>query len=286
MISDDGFPVFSESFLAGQDILYTQFNDVSFYIEDTDQEHLYFNILKRLFEDVKFEKIFPLDGKNNLKKHAKDHVGDKSKIYIADIDFEDILEIREYLENVFYLNKYSIENFFVDKSGLFELIREKNPKLKDNDINGLFDLNSNLQQCKVVLSDLACTFIVIQKYSLGKEYFGITPARDFHLEINPPQIKNKFIPAYLDEIDALLKNRDGRFSLKSKQQEFKKHFRSLNNALINIPGKYLLNVIKYQLERAKLIHQMSIESLTYKLSKECSVDSFAYLRTEILEYME
>lgn len=281
---DSGFPELTDSFLAGQDIFYAQFNNVNFYVEDTEQEHLYFNILKRLFDNVQFDKIFPLHGKTNLKNHANNNLGDKSKVYIADIDFEDILETKEEIENVFYLNKYSIENYFVEKSGLFELIREKSPKLKDSDITNLFDFNSKLKQSKVMLSELTCTFIVIQKYSLGKEYFGLNPARDFDLSLNPPQLRNTFLPTYFNETEELLKSLDGRYTLQSKQQEFKKHFRSVNNALKNIPGKYLLNVIKHQLEKAGLINQISIESFSYKLSKECNLASLTSLKTEILDF--
>jgi hypothetical protein len=272
--------------LAGQDIFYAQFNDVFFYVEDTEQEHLYYNILKRLFDNVEFDRIFPLHGKTNLKNHARNNTGDKSKIYIADIDFDDILGTKEELENVFYLNRYSVENFFVEKIGLFEIIREKKPKLKDTDIKDLFDFNLNLKQCKAVLTELTCTFIVIQKYSLGKEYFGLNTPRDFNLDLSPPQVRNTFLPAYLDETEQLLKRLDGRFTLKSKQQEFKNHFRSLSNTLKNIPGKYLLNVFKHQLEKAGLINQLSIESLSYKLSKECNLDSLIYLKTEIQEFRQ
>ncbi|OAD92333.1 hypothetical protein A7A78_08850 [Aequorivita soesokkakensis] len=282
----DGFPELTDSFLAGQDVFYVQFNDVSFYVEDTEQEHLYFNILKRLFVNVQFDKIFPLNGKNNLKNHARDNSQDNTKVYIADSDFEDILGTKEELENVFYLNKYSIENFLVEKEGIFEIIREKKPKLKNDEIEDLIDLNSNLKQCKLILSDLTCTFIVIQKYELGKEYFGLSPARDFNLESTPPAVRNNFLPNYFNEVEQLLQEKDGRYTLKSKQREFKSHFKLLTNALKNIPGKYLINVIKHQLEKAGLINQISIESLTYKLSKECNLDSLHYLRSEIHAYRQ
>lgn len=279
-----GFPVLTDSFLAGQDILYTQFNDVSFYVEDTEQEHLYFNILKRLFNDVQFEKIFPLNGKPNLKNHARNNLEDKTKIYIADIDFEDILGIREELDNIFYLNKYSIENFLIEKGGFFEIIREKTPKLKDSDIELLFDLDKSLRQFTPILSELSCTFIVIQKFSLRKEYFGLNPTRDLDLDATPAVIRNRFLPEFFEETETLLKAIDGRFSLKSKCLSFKKHFNSINDALQNIPGKYILKIIKHQLERARLINQISLETLTYKLSKECNLDSLDYLRGEIIEY--
>ena len=57
---DDFLPTLSESFLRGQNVLYKQFNDIEFYIEDTEQENLYYHILKIIFPQIKFEKIFPL----------------------------------------------------------------------------------------------------------------------------------------------------------------------------------------------------------------------------------
>lgn len=278
------FPELTPSFLAGQDLLYAQFNDVSFFVEDTDQEYLYFNILKRLFPNVKINKIFPLHGKGNLKNHAKAHIGDKQKIYIADLDFDEILENKEEIENVFYLNKYSIENYLIEKNGIYEIIREKNPRLKNIDISGIFSLNEILQICKRLLSELTCVFIIIQKHSLGKDYFGINPPRDFNIEPHNLGYKNSFVTDYLDEVEVLLRNIDRRFSLQAKCSQFKCHFRSIDNAMKNIPGKYILNLVKFQLVHLKLISDMTVDSFTYKLAKECDVNCFNDLREEILNY--
>lgn len=283
---ENGFPILSDSFLSGQDIFYTQFNDISFYVEDTEQEHLYFNILKRVFPNISFEKIFPLNGKTNVKNQAKENLGDKSKIFIADIDFDEILGIKEEIANVFYLRQYSVENYFLDKQGVYELIREKNPKLKNSDIETSFDFNSQLKQCKILLSELACTFVVIQKHSLGKEYFGVNPARDFDLTSTPVAYKNSFIHQYFAETEQLIKAIDARFTLKSKRKEFNKYFNSIQKVISNVPGKYLINLLKYQLEQLGLINQMNNESFCYKLSKECSVSAFNDLRISVHNYIK
>jgi len=281
---NDNFPELTPAFLAGQDLLYTQFNEVNFYVEDTEQEHLYYSILKRLFNDVNFKKIFPLNGKTNLIKHAKQNIGDKFKIYIADLDFDEILKRKENIDNVFYLDKYSIENYLLEKNGIFELIREKNPKLKNSDISNSFNYRQILKICKILLSELACTFVVIQHHSLGKEYFKINPARDFKLDINDYGYKNEAIVNYFNEVELLLKSIDRRYSLNAKCTSFKCHFRSIHNALDNIPGKYLLNLIKFQLVKSRLINDSSVDTFTYKLSKECNLDSFNALREEIIKF--
>jgi|GEM_PF-7108856 len=205
---------------------------------------------------------------------------------MADADFEEILNIQEQIENVFYLEKYSIENYFVDKDGIYELIRERHPTLKDRDIDALVDLNQNLKNCKILLTDLACAFVIIQRYSHGTSYFGLNPPRDCNLTCNPPAHRNTFISTYLNEIEQELKNIDGRYTWASKKREFVKHFNTLTKALRNIPGKYLLNLLKYQLERAGLLNQLSVQTLSYKLSKECSVSQFSELQERITDYIE
>lgn len=279
-----GFPELSNSFLSGQDILYTQFNDINFYVEDTDQEHFYFNILKNLFPDISFEKIFPLNGKDNVVIEAKHTIGDKTKVYIVDLDFDEILGRKENEENLFYLRRYSIENYLCHKTSIYEIIRERNPKLKNAQIDALYNFETLKKEWKTLLSDLSSTFIIIQKFSLGKEYFGLNCPRDFDLNSAPPVVKNQFLTNYLNEVEILLKNCDSRYTLKAQLKKLKSNYRSLENAIKNIPGKYILNLLKYQLKRLGLINQISLDSFIYKLSKDCNIDSLLFLKEKINEY--
>ena len=201
----DGFPELTDSFLAGQDILYSQFNDIDFYVEDTEQEHFYYNIFRKLFPEIKLDKIFPLNGKKNVIDAAKLTIGDKKKVYIVDLDFDKILGRRENISNIFYLEKYSIENHLFAKNTLFELIREKKTKLKNHEIELIFNYKKLLNECKHLLSELSCSFILIQKYSLGKEYFGLNPTRDFDFSTPVPKYKNNFINQFFASIELALK---------------------------------------------------------------------------------
>jgi hypothetical protein len=281
-----GFPELSDSFLSGQDILYTQFNEINFYVEDTDQEHFYYNILAKLFPNLSFEKIFPLNGKDNVIIESKLTSGDKSKVYIVDLDFDEILNKKENEDNLFYLKRYSIENYLCHKTSVYEIIREKNPKLKDNEIDNIFSFESVQKDWKKLLTELSSSFIIIQKYSLGKEYFGLNCPRDFDFNQTPSTIKNQFLPNYFSEVETLLKSRNRRYTLKSQVNKLKSNFRSLEKAIKNIPGKYILNLLKYQLESKGLINQISMESFTYKLSKDCNIDSLSFLKDEIKDYTE
>jgi hypothetical protein len=282
---NSGFPELTDSFLAGQDIFYGQFNEIEFYVEDYEQEHLYFNVLKKLFPTVKFEKIFPLNGKGNVITESQLNIGNKKKVFIVDLDFDHILGAKVAQPNLFYLKKYSIENCLVSKNAIYELIRVKNPKLKDSDIDQIFDFDSLLKETAKCLKELSSSFIVIKKHSLGIVYYGLNTNRDFDFSGATPSYRLNFISDYFASIETALKTKKKSYTLKAQLKKLKVYFKTLLNALSNIPGKYLLTFIKDRLHSMDLIVQMSVESFTYSLSKDFSGTELNYLRTAIANYI-
>lgn len=282
----EGFPELTDSFLSGQDIFYAQFNELEFYVEDVDQEHFYFNVLRNLFPALKFEKIFSLNGKTNVKNEARINVGNKKKVYIVDLDFDHILETIEELDNLFYLKKYSIENYLISKPMVYEVIRAKNPKLKDADIDALFDFDALLNLASKCLKELTSSFIIIQKYTLGLAYYGLNCTRDFDFSLPIPCYRMNFIPHYLTDVARELKNRDNRYSLRGQMKKFKSYFKDLITAISNIPGKYILTFLKEYLQSKNLINQMNVESFTYALSKDFKSNELNYLRTKVSNYIK
>ncbi|MBX9886596.1 MAG: DUF4435 domain-containing protein [Flavobacteriaceae bacterium] len=283
---EEGFPELTDSFLAGQDILYKQFNDIEFYVEDFEQEHFYFNILKNLFPDIKFEKIFPLNGKRNVVDSSKLSIDCKTKIYIVDLDFDEILGIKETNDNLFYLEKYCIENHLISKNGIFELIREKNAKLKNEEIEILFNFDTLLLEIKEHLEKLACCFLINRKHSLGIKNLCIEPSREFDLTQAIPTFRNNLIIDYYNHISQQIILFNESYSLDTEIQKIVHFFNTVENALKNIPGKFLLNMIKCKLEKLKLIYQVTLESFTYKLSKELNINELQYLKIEISNYID
>lgn len=278
----EGLPVRTDTFLRGEDILYTQFNEVNFYIEDTDQEHLYFQILKKIFHDIKLEKIFPLNGKINVIDECRNNRGDKNKIFIVDKDFDDILNRKvNDLPNLFYLNRYSIENHLVDKNSIYELIREKNPKLKDSDIEQKFDYDKMI--CDVeCLCELSIVFLMIMKHNLQENYFKINCRRDYNIE-SDFNYKSPDILSYIDTIKNKLLANDIDYT--DEYEKLKIHFDSSEKYLENVHGKSLLKMIKSYLETLKLINKdYSLESFVYILGKNIEANNLMYIKYDIDRY--
>ncbi len=280
------FPELTNSFLHGQDILYKQFNDIEFYVEDIDKEHFYFNILKRLFSDIKLHKIFPLNGKKDVINTAKNNVNNRKKVYIVDLDFDKILGRVEQLSNLFYIERYSIENYLFSKLSIYECIRSKNPKMKDTDIDIKIDYEKLIDNAIESLRELASVFIIIKQYELSCEYYKLDVKRDFDFSFSSVHYKNSFIPKYLLEIENKLKSKNSRVTLNGQIKKMKKHFNTRIKATTNIPGKYILMFIKDRLQFLKLINQVSFDSFTYNLSKDFDGAELNYLRKEILNYIE
>lgn len=282
---DIGFPELTDSFLSGQDILYAQFNDIEFFVEDKEQEHFYFNILKKLFPDLRFDKIFPLNGKKNVSDAATINLGNRKKVYIVDLDFDHILNTVQYLDNLFYLRKYSIENYLFSKNAVYEVIRIRDSRLKDHEIEALFDLNQILNDASSCLKELSCCFIVIQKKQLGHPYYGLNVSRDFDFTTSPPCYRMNFIPDYFNEVEDLLKAKNRRYSLASQKRTMLRHFRTISDCLAHIPGKYILTYLKDRLQALGLINQMTVESFTYQLSKDFNSNELEYLRANVSKYI-
>ncbi len=66
---------------------------------------------------------------------------------------------------------------------------------------------------------------------------------------------------------------------------FRKYFKGLNQALINIPGKYLLNFLKYRIEHLFGIPQMTLESFTYRLAKNSEFDELFFFKQRVTNYI-
>src|SRR5688572_10690170 len=128
---EESIPSRSSAGLAARDIFYEQFNTVHFYVEDEHEENLYLEILTRLFPTVRITQIFPLRGKQNVLAHAQDPVNAPragKSVYILDKDFDDLLGHIVKQENIFYLDRYSIENFLCEEDAVVQIALEAQPK--------------------------------------------------------------------------------------------------------------------------------------------------------------
>lgn len=287
MISlEESFPKKGENYLLGQDVIWSQFNEVNFYVEDLDQENFYLQVLKKLFPTIKISRIFPLGGKDNVISEAKKSLRSKKKVFLLDLDFDEILNKKEAIRNVFYLKRYSIENYLLENEAIYELIREENPKIKTTEIKAKFSLTDFASECYNLFNLLSCHFLLINKYELGLNYLKIEPHRDCDYSTPNCCIKSTILTPYFTSVKNELLNKKPKLKYTTQIDKHKKYFNTAAKCLVNTPGKYLINLLKTKLKRLFNFCQTSIETFVYRLTKNCNFRDLDYLQGDVINYIK
>jgi hypothetical protein len=286
MISkDESIPKRTSAYLAALDIFYIQFNDVFFYIEDSDQENLYFSILKKLFPEIKLNKIFPLGGKKFVIDEAKKNVGNKKKIFIVDKDFDDLLGKIVNQDNLFYLNQYSIENFIIEKEQLRGYIIEESPKIRANKIDHKLQFENCCKRIVRLYYLIILRFILIQELDLGIENASIPIEKFVFFKSNSHNVEN--IAILEAEIQAAIIKKNKRYKLANQLKRLRKRlgFKTRTEIWPHIPGKYILKYFKFHVENVFGTPSQKLESFVYRLTVNNRFNSLHFLRDRINDFI-
>jgi len=286
--AEESIPVKNDNYRAGEDIFYIQFNDISFYIEDADQENFFFCILKKLFPEIRIEKIFPLNGKDNVIDTSLLNKTDKKKVFIVDKDFDDILEKVIDSPNLFYLERYSIENHLIEEETLIEYIIGEKPRLNKDDINDSLELETILSIITNSLKNLVRLHVVVQNACSHLKNISLNHERFLRYNNGNFDENEAQILHYETEIETELKSIDGRYTLKSQRNKSKKivNFDTLDLCIKHMPGKYLLKMIKQIIESNYGLVSRNMDSFSYRIAYNCKFDSLENLRLEINDFVK
>ncbi len=284
---EESIPTRNDNYRLAEDIFYVQFNDISFYIEDEEQENFFFCILKNLFPDIRIDRIFPLNGKENVINESNSSLGDNKKVFIVDKDFDDILNKMNSNENLFYLERYSIENHLIEKEAIVEYIIGEKPKLKREDIDNTLDLDSHIENINNKLSELIHLHLVVQNKCSNLKNVSLNHERFFDFNNGDFTIKPAQIDAYKVQIRYELNNIDGRLTLESQVRKVKSVININSNELCikHVPGKYLIKMIKQLIESFFGLVSRNTESFCYRLANNCSFTSLNGLKLSVEEYL-
>lgn len=267
--------------MAGQAVIYAQFNDISFYVEDIGAEQIYYEILRKLFPNIRLAKIFPLGGKEEVIRAARSYNSDRLRVFLVDKDFDDILKTKVSLPNLFYLKQYSIENYLLEHEAVYAIIVEERPRLKRAYILGHFAIEKFLNERVEELLDLFTLFLVAQV--VRYKNCGLAPER-----FVKKSIKYEFDLRLVDDYRKKLMSQ---FSSKQefdtmvetfKQRAF--HSKKASMKRRHICGKYLCYVAKHKLCSEFHFKSPSNDSFCFRLAKNGNFRSLGYLQKAIQRY--
>lgn len=280
-------PTRSPAGLAALDIFYANFNDINFYVEDTDQENLYHEIFRKYFPEIKIEKIFPLGGKKPVLDHAKDPVNKKDKtekIYLLDKDFDDLLGTIEIIENAFYLDRYCIENHLVDEAAIVTIVLENHPKLSRNEIETTLDLGAYIKTAEQQLRQLFLLFFSVQLFKLGLKNCSSKP-EEFCKKKKLWEIDNTALNSYKDLVlkKALASSIAPPFVDPMSDERIKNARTCAAGALIS--GKFLLAMIFHYTKSKYSLGSSTFDSFVYRVARNSNLTSLQTTISSISMYL-
>ena len=116
---------YSDRAIIGYSELFRSFNAKTVFIEDENGETAYRRMLNRILgSDDAIFRVFPLKGRDPLIGDWRKNSDNDDFIYIVDGDLNLILEGDISQKNLLSLDRYSIENFLIDKSSITEVISD------------------------------------------------------------------------------------------------------------------------------------------------------------------
>jgi hypothetical protein len=165
----DPTPTYSTKGRLSRDVFLETSNDILFYFEDEGYEELYLALLKRILPEVPVSDVFCTGGKAELYKELerKPRIVVNLQIFIADLDFDDLLGSMKSDPRLQYLHRYSIENYWLDFEMFVDLIVRQKRRIRKQEVKD--KLQSDLFMTKVLTDyePIARLFAVCQRYRVG-----------------------------------------------------------------------------------------------------------------------
>lgn len=281
---EESFPGFPESYLFGQDIFWEQFNEVNFYVEDTELQELYHQILKKIFPQIQIEKIFPLDGKRNVIDDARDNIGNKKKIYIVDKDFDDLHNKIEPIDNLFYLDRYCIENYLFEEISVIEFVVSELPKINRKQAKEIFVVNERVNDILDKLLYINSLFYIVQKNTLP--FKNTSLHIDCFLQKNKLELCQNKISNYKQALNNYIAANNLELDLENAIANNITVWKESGLVESNICGKQILYILLQDLKNEFGLKKLPDQySACYRFAKECRFETLHFLRDNILNYL-
>ncbi|KRW58507.1 DUF4435 domain-containing protein [Pseudomonas sp. TTU2014-080ASC] len=271
---------------AALDIFYTDFNEVFFYFEDEDQENLYDEIIRKILPDIKMARVFPLQGKSSVLKHASAEENSErssQSIYVLDKDFDDLLNKKHTKSNIFYLDRYCIENYLIDEPAIAKVIIETYPKAKINDIESSINIDEIINNHNLI--HLFKLFYCVQKLELGLK--NCSKKCDHFTETKKRWILDK---GKINEYEQEVLNKALELKRHPKLTDIQSDFRlklpdqySIHEL---VSGKFLLGLVFSYIKSKYSLGAISLDSFTYRIAKNCDLRSLTQLSISIRTFLK
>lgn len=161
-------------------VFFEERNTIDVYIEDTAKGYkkIYKCILNRLIgEKFVVSDVFPLGGKSHVLKAWKSDTNKRNRprVYIVDGDLSLFFGERLCGNGLYTLPYYCLENVFICKESLLQILVEEDPEREYTEINELLNFDEWINKNSRLFFDLFIMYALISKYN------AVTPTINYSI---------------------------------------------------------------------------------------------------------
>jgi hypothetical protein len=263
--------------------------DFIIYIEDTKGLHIYESIFERLITDrTLYKNIQPVAGKTKLIETYnayKDTEGNIPTIFIADMDFDIVLEkdmIND--DNFIYLKRYSIENYLVDENVGVKFLNGRT-SLGFKKCKEVLGFDAWLGQITDQYKRLLVIFATMHRLGIGERSCSLSPHR--FISTNSWEINDLKVIEFLRNIVIQEYKRTKKYGLvgtyRWAEDKIQKCYKDEQWRLI--PGKQLLKIFTLYLnDFYKGPHPVNEDFISFA-AETCDTNELFFLKERILNYL-
>lgn len=266
--------------------LFQEFNDIDFFIEDTDiaTKRIFTKLLQRsLNETIKLAQIFPLGGRQNVIDKAKisKTKSTRKQIFIIDGDLYLLTGEKVEEENLVELPKYCIENYLIDKNAIENIIIDENEKeIDDMDLKKLFNFDEWKKRNSPLLINLFIEYGIEKKNKLGIQTVAYKVGNlisEPNGDLNKEKVEER-IQKFEEDLITKLDNE----IYEEEKKEVTLRLKEFDDPLSCISGKdYILPLLLFKI-RSLTSSKTPNDKLKFRLARACEIDEFQKLINEKL----
>jgi hypothetical protein len=268
-------PEYSAEALAVRSVFFRSINDVDIFVEDADQENLYYALLRRAFPSLRIDQIFPLGGKAAVLAHASNPANAGAlhrAVHILDLDYDDVLGWMIVGQSIYYWPMYSVENLILDPDAIEGIAVALRPKVQRSRLCRELDVRVFLETVIEAVLPLFRAFAVAQRLALDCRTTGQSPEAFCSDASNLSVVDPAKVEAAISAIAAEAIAKGSVPSVAHFMSACRTVFPMRGNVgRRRVAGKFVLRLVNHRLRRVTKNVNVPMDTLVYLLAERCSL---------------
>lgn len=206
-----------------------------------------------------------------------------------DKDFDDLLGKVYQQANVFYLDRYCIENFLLEENAIIKYIIDERPRLKAGSVRRELQFQMAWDGIVKQLSTPFAMFFVVQKYNIAALQHTSHKPDVFCALADKCKVDKQKVSDYAKQVKKKAATQGISIDMIKELDACSAIFELNQQAQLkgtNVSGEFILCLLAHRITKIfALDHLADLKSLAFRLAQECNLSSLCTLQKRVNSYL-